>query len=273
MTTHFSNRHIVKFVSAPCSTGKTRAACQFIADNQYDRNHLYVAPSIDLLNQTLQQLASLGVDAKTITSVTHPKRVKAEIIGLLNAAPSLGTTLLITWSAYSDLPFFHHRDNWTIIIDEVPQIDRFFPLMLPHNHDLLVEHLQAFPTNDPSISLVKAKTPTRLKNLLDGVDDDVHQLFQPLFRDVLSRNRDVYVDNQSWDRIALRNNISKENEYNTIYFVSMLKPELFADVILLGANLEDSLLFHWFQKQGVRFGHKRKSSETSGRHRQLWAIV
>ena len=145
MTTHFTKRHTVRFVSAPCSTGKTRAACQFIADNQHDGNHLYVAPSIDLLNQTLSQLTSMGVGAKLITSATHPQRVKAEIVGLVNSAPSLGMTLLITWCAYSDLPFFHHRDNWTIIIDEVPQVDRFYPLMLPHNHGLLVEHLQALP--------------------------------------------------------------------------------------------------------------------------------
>ncbi len=68
---------------------------------------MYVAPSKDLLKQTLGEFERLGVSAKIISSDTHPKRVKAEIIEFLRNADDHGQVLLITWSAFIDLPYFH----------------------------------------------------------------------------------------------------------------------------------------------------------------------
>ena len=233
--------------------GKTTAALDNIAANQNLTNHLYVAPSIDLVNQTLQGLASRKVAATAITSETHPKRVKGEIIRHLTSAPDCGFVLLITWSAFIDLPYFHRPDNWTIIVDEVPKIDSFCRLTLPHNYGFLADQLEPIAIDNGALALVTAKNPDLLKRLLDSEPDDVHELFRPLFRDVLSTQKHVYVDRESWDRIVEHQAISKQNEHNSIYFLSMLKPEALLGTILLGANVEDSLLYHWFQQQGVRF--------------------
>jgi hypothetical protein len=217
-------------------------------------NQLYVAPSIDLLNQTLKQLTDLGVDAHVITCETNPRHVKSEIVRFLKATSDIdGAVLLITWNAYVDLPYFHRRENWTIFLDEVPQVDRFYPLMLPHSYGFLAEHLQPFPTNNNALCLVKPKNSHKLKQVLDDVHDDVRALFRPLLKDVLSVNKDVYIDMQTWDRIVERQNISKQDKQNTLHFVSMLRPDFFAGVILLGANIEDSLLFSWFRKKDVDF--------------------
>src|SRR5205085_402913 len=93
----------------------------------------------------------------------------------------------------------------------------------------------------------------KLKRLLDSVRDDVHEVFRPLFKAVLSAHSEVYGDAETWDRIVDRQDISKQDEQNTVHFLSMLKPEPFADAILLGANIEDSLLFSWFRKKNVHF--------------------
>ena len=37
-----------------------------------------------------------------------------------------------------------------------------------------------------------------------------------------------------------------------IYFMSMLNPHLFRDAILLGANVEDSLVYRWLESKGYR---------------------
>ncbi len=250
----FASSGIIRFVSAPCSSGKTHAACKYIADRQTSTNHLYVAPSIDLLNQTLKQLGNAGVDAYVITSETSPKHVKGDIIRYLKATPDNdGAVLLITWSAYINLPYFHRRENWQIIIDEVPQVDCFYPLMLPHSNKLLAEHLQPFPTHKRGLCIVKPKNPYKLKQVLDSVHDDVREVFRPLFKDVLSVNKEVYVDAESWDRIVERQDISTQHEQNVVFFLSMLRPNPFAETILLGANVEDSMLFPWFRQKGVRF--------------------
>ena len=162
MKHYFPSRRAIRFVSAPCSLGKTTAALDNIAANHHLTNHLYVAPSIDLVNQTLQGLASRKVAATAITSETHPKRVKGEIIRHLRSAPDCGFVLLITWNAFIDLPYFHRPDNWTIIIDEVPKIDSFYRLMLPHNYGFLADQLEPIAIDNGALALVTARIPTCL---------------------------------------------------------------------------------------------------------------
>src|SRR5689334_5986188 len=95
----FSHYNAVRFVSAPCSTGKTHAACAFIASHLLDSNHLYVAPSIRLLKQTETMLSDLGLKAAVITSETYPWHAKSEIMKFLKTARSRGAVLLITRQA------------------------------------------------------------------------------------------------------------------------------------------------------------------------------
>jgi len=76
----FPQLKTIRYVSAPCSAGKTTAACRYIAERYSVTNYLYVAPSIQLVDQTFEELSSRGLDPLKITSDTDPKRVKAEII-------------------------------------------------------------------------------------------------------------------------------------------------------------------------------------------------
>ncbi len=247
------SKNVIHYVSAPCSTGKTHAACRYIADNEYVRNHLYIAPSLRLLNEIKATLQCMGVQAKVISSETHPKCVKRSIIELTKSALDCGCVLLITWKAFIDLPYFNRRDNWKIVVDELPQVDSFYRMMLPRNYGFITEHLEIFPTHHAGLSLVKAKNAGRLKRLLDAPLDEVHELFRALFRHVLSSNKSVYVDTDSWHRVVELNDVSDQHEKNTIYFLSMLKPDPLIGTVLLSANLEDSMLFRWFKEQGVRF--------------------
>ena len=124
----------VDYVSAPCSHGKTYAACRFIADNRLRANHLYVAPSRELIAETNKTLRQFGVEPTVITSDAHPNHVKASIVEFLNDAEDGGAVLLITWNAYVDLPYLNRRGNWQVIIDETPQLDRFYGSQGPRRH-------------------------------------------------------------------------------------------------------------------------------------------
>ncbi len=252
-----SRKGEVRFVSAPCSTGKTRAACKYIATHHTKTNCLYVAPSLKLLNETACQIENIGIKATVISSETHPKRVKSAVIELLNSSLDCGHVLLITWNCYVDLPYFNRKADWEIIIDEVPQLDRFYRLMLPHNYEFLTDQLKVFPTKYPEVLVVSARKPGHLKTVLDGPRDDVHEVFRPLYRDVLSGNKDVYVDARSWYQVAEVHEVSERHEDNTVYFLSMLKPDPLVGAILLGANLKDSMLYLWFRQQGIEFAEEK----------------
>jgi hypothetical protein len=56
------------FVSAKCGAGKTSKACEYIRENVHLTNFLYIAPSLDLVNQTAETLRSLRVNPVIITS-------------------------------------------------------------------------------------------------------------------------------------------------------------------------------------------------------------
>ncbi len=123
-------------MSAPCGAGKSYGACRYIKDNLFEKNFLYVAPSLLLVSEIEERLRSLGVSPRIITSETHPKCVKRAVMEALESAPDLGCVLLITWQAFSELPFFPNRDEWQVIVDEIPQADVFYKLKVPFNSAL-----------------------------------------------------------------------------------------------------------------------------------------
>jgi hypothetical protein len=244
----------VRYVSAPCSTGKTLAACKYMAQKLIFSNFLYVAPTKRLLQQTLATLQGMGVRPTIIDSDTTPN-VNAAIISYLKAAPDCGAVLLVTWSAYEHLSYFHRPENWIRIIDEVPQLDAFHPFRLPRNHQFLTENIEIRRSINQQIVEVGSKDHWALKCLLGKPHDEVDDHFRPLFQALLSQHKTVYVDIDSWTRIAEDHIVSeKDEEKNRIYFLAMLKPSLFRNSILLGANVEESMLYDWLKRyHGKKF--------------------
>jgi hypothetical protein len=246
---------IVHYVSSPCGRGKTYAACKFMRDNKFRSNHLYVAPSRRLVAETEKTLKTLGVDPMVITSDTHADHVKASIIEFMNHAEDAGEILLITWNAYVDLPYLNRRENWRFIIDEVPQLDRFYGPRLSRNLSFLTEHIdiEDSAVND-RVATVRIKDRAVLEERLEAVRDDVEELFREFFRDLLSHNKDMFVDLDSWNRLVEQGEFSDDENANRLFFISMLRPEAFSDAILLGANVADSLIYHWLTRfHGYRF--------------------
>jgi hypothetical protein len=77
----------------------------------------------------------------------------------------------------------------------------------------------------------------------------VHDHFRPLLQAVLSPNKSVYVDTASWTRVAEKHVIADNNESNTVYFLALLNTSLFLNSILLGANIEETMLHDWLVRR------------------------
>ena len=58
----------------------------------------------------------------------------------------------------------------------------------------------------------------------------------------------MFVDIASWNRLVENKDFSTDEEFNRLFFISMLNPEPFRDSILLGANVEDSLVYDWLKR-------------------------
>ncbi|MEX1668367.1 hypothetical protein AB4876_05555 [Zhongshania guokunii] len=237
---------VIRTVSAPCSSGKTYSTCKYLAEQEKRSNWLYVAPSKKLLSQTKTQLVEHGLKPVLITSDTHKNNVVGAIMRHMACSEESGSILLITWQSYQILPFFENNQNWRVIIDEVPQVDNFYALNLRQHMDELTKFVQIGEVVNETLATVIPIDSGELKRHLER-SDDLTKTIHPFLSDVLSPNRDVFVDLKTWGDFAERGDFGKKDATTRIYFISMLNPLLFEGHTLLGANIEDSLLYSWLR--------------------------
>lgn len=240
----------IRYVSAGCGSGKTHALTRHIKNNTHNSNHLYVAPTTKMIEQTMAEFVSIGVAAKTINSETNSGNVKKEIMKHFDTADSIGNVLLITWAAYSELPNFSNKSNWEIYIDEIPQIDCYQKFTIPYNRHFLSDHLEVARPINEHISLVKPKDAESLKKHLKNAcaKDSITKQFKKTFSHALTTNHDLFVDTLSWTNICESKIISDNQKDNTVYLLSMLNPNLLTGTTLLGANIEKSMLYAWMTR-------------------------
>jgi hypothetical protein len=251
-TSRIISRNVTRFVSSGCGTGKTYAACQFVKRHTH-RKILWVSPTKELLRNTAIELEELDLKPTVITSDEYPKTAVGEIVNRLKSSRP-ADLVLITWNAYERLPFFPDKQDWIIIIDEVPQLDKLYELTLPKNHWLLTDYVAVEEGPHPDLGHLVLIDEAKAYELLEGVWDDAEDKVRNVVNAILRGNRDVYVDMDSWNRICEAGAIGETDEENTIYILSLLNWKLFQGAVLLGANIEKSILKkHLETKHGARF--------------------
>ena len=172
----------------------------------------------------------------------------------MNHAEDAGEILLITWNAYVDLPYLNRRENWQVIIDEVPQVDRFYAVVAPQSFLPHRTNRYRGRRRERQGGEGQSQRQSRARRTIGGQRDDVDEVFREFFRDLLSHNKDMFVDLDSWNRLVEQGEFTDDENLNRLFFISMLRPEAFSDAILLGANVSDSLVYHWLTRfHGYRF--------------------
>ena len=196
----FPPRNLISYVGGPCSSGKTHHTCDYIKERTYEGNHLYVAPSNRLANQTAADLRKKGLNVLVINSESHPRNVRRQIIKAMEGAFEFGVVLVVSWQAYVDLPYVPELKDFQVIIDEIPQLDRFYPIrLLPQNVEQISEWVDIASSENEHVGVVEARDPDELQSYLEDDDDDVKDVFIDFLRDVASPNKTVYVDLKSWN--------------------------------------------------------------------------
>ena len=241
------SRKGVQYVDAECGRGKTFSTCEWIKQWKGMLNHMYVAPTTALLEQTSAQLDKLRLPHKIISHKNVTGSVGKEVIEHLKKCRRSGNIFLITWSAYMDLRYFHRRENWAIYIDEIPQVDNFYEPPLPFNSQFLADYLSLGDPVNETLSKVTVHNKSGLERHLqkDIWRDAAYEPFYDILSDALSEAKDLFVDTDTWNRVVERGVISQSVDKNRIFFISMLKPSLFQGATILGANIKNSMLYAW----------------------------
>lgn len=240
----FLNARTVKYLSAPCGAGKTYAVCKNVADNLSQANWLHVAPSKDLCDELGKQYSAFGVDATVIHS-NNSNPVGWTIDAYLRNLEGKGNVLIITWESYRKLAS-SVRATWKIFIDEVPQVDKFHGRAVPYSADLVKQYLRVDTDLGNGLGTVAPINLVEICKFVNQPADDSHKPFKDLFADVISDQKEVFVDTAQWGRTINDRRISKDDdEKNRVAFVAMTSPDVFIGTTIVGANIEDSLLFKW----------------------------
>lgn len=250
------NKTKVKIVSEPCGRGKTYALGSVIQKTLYKRNHLILAPTLDLIAEMKSDLEEKhGIQSVIEITSNTSNSVRKTAIEYFKSAEDTGHVLLMTWLGYQDLPYFNRRENWDVYIDEIPQIDEFLPFTIPFNNKKILDYVEIGEPVNEVLAKVKVKDglEKELQKIIDKPFDQVNSSFDGLYKAILSDSRDVFVDLESWNRVFEREEIDhstnicdEKKSRNRVFFLSMMKPHEWNDVTLMGANIEASMLFNWF---------------------------
>ena len=110
----------------------------------------------------------------------------------------------------------------------------------------ITDKIKVYPSSIDGLSVVGASNPTALRDELEDHKDDADEPFRELYGWLVSPSRTVYVETAAWERFLEQD--GTDPEAATISFLALLKTSVFENTIIMGANFEDSLLYHWLHK-------------------------
>jgi hypothetical protein len=252
-------------VNALAGSGKTYTAARWAVKfaSKTGKKIAIVQPSKILIDQTYNDILEYRMESSTNCRVNYfygedTKRldrgsVKQQIMDHLRDTDDAGEIILMTQAAFLSLPYWHRKGDWIIIVDEIPQVDRYWPFKLPRTHTLLTEHLEVEDFDPLHYRIVPSAKHTLSEYQKNKDNDDVFAMFSELSACILNEHWNVYCRKEQWHR-----HFDGETEHgkHALSFFGMLEPTVlngFRDVIIMGAMFDESLLNLYWISKGVDF--------------------
>ena len=167
-----------------------------------------------------------------------------------------GEVLFITHSALMLLPYFHRRQDWHLIMDEIPQADWCAEFNVPDTHRLITDCFTVDPdaANLADNRYVRAVPKDRkaLEKMARNKDrDQVWDIFQQFANVLISPHWSAYVLDDQYTNL-----INGAGERRKLLAFAHLRPSLldgFASATIMGACFKQSVLYQLWSAMGVKF--------------------
>lgn len=154
----------IDIFDALAGAGKTRALVGH-SDRlaRHGQKVLFVQPTMYLITKTIDD-ELLPLDPTYAVRPIHgdcvskSESVIAKIVAHFQNTPAdCGEIVFITHAAFLLLPYIERKADWTLIMDEVPQVDCFQELRLPDTHHLITPFLALVPGGASYGRLIKVE--------------------------------------------------------------------------------------------------------------------
>ena len=266
------NQTTIYYVSGLCGSGKTYGMGLFIKESELQTKFIITTPSRKLADEIEQQLTTLEITDvhKIYLEEDQQANVQSRIISAIQEINMLGQGVIIcTQQIFPRIGFFENRNEWVLIVDEIPSVDRFSDPTLPYTHNIITQYITA---TEKYVGKTMRKIEPASQSLGSN-EDNLLDIIRPIIDDVCNDHFVSYTDTANWDKLVKKNKISADgdhktqygNEGNKLYFLRMLQPSVFGgfqQVVMMGANFEQSLLYkYWSEYCGVKFQPFKPISE------------
>jgi len=262
-------------VNALAGSGKTYAAARFAVNNaaKAGQKIALVQPSKILIDQTYHDIIHYMKEQDARCRVTffygdseqkmHRGSVKQEIMGHLSDTDDIGEIILITQAAFLTLPYWHRRDDWTIIIDEIPTVDRAWDFKLPRSHKLLTSNIEVLDFDAIHYRVLPSKTSRLSEYQRNEDNDDVYAMFSEVSSCILNDHWSVYCRKEQYHR---HHDGDTDHGKHTLSLYAMLEPTVlagFKNVVIMGAMFDESLLNLYWTLKGINFNEHHAISSAA----------
>ncbi len=261
---------IIAYVNGLCGSGKTYSAIKTIQDHRstaskrpyYEQGKWIIAtPSCELSQQiyddfpdNLKENVHL-VNGRVVKNSKVMSKLR-EVLEKNNNVDNCNHDVIIIQQQL--LPYlsqsFPHIHKYNLIIDEIPQIDKYFAIALKINGSFITDHVEVDDEFNGLYKLrFKAGHKTKIKRILKEKTDDVFNVFSEFY--LMMCNGVMFVDKTSWD-----NNMAGKPKGDTdkvsTHFLGIMTPDLyvgFKTVTIMGANFTESMAYQLWSMMGYNF--------------------
>ena len=249
----------IYYFDAYSGAGKTHAAV-LQADRlaRMGEKVLLVQPTKILLDETLEHEINPLNPLYTV-SIIHGETVEEDeavtkriIDHFKNVRPNEGEIVGITHSAFMQVQYFHARENWTVIVDEVLTVSLAGTINMPDTHHLLTRYLTSTSV-DAKYSELAAVNDGRAvlsKIATNKNDDSVYRVMHDIARYLADPNYKVFVIAAQYERML----INKSDSRIQLSWFAELQPTIFdgfKKTIVMSALMKYQLTYALWTNAGV----------------------
>jgi hypothetical protein len=242
--------------AGPTGSGKTYAATTFACE-RVPRNvkSAFIQPTIALCKQSYKdahdRFPKIKGRARTIVSRRGAgDKIASRITAYLKDRDETGDLLFVTHAGFLRTPHWHRADTWNLFVDEAMEVTYHREFRLRKYRHLLLDLFHVRPSRHERYGVLEARNPNELDEALTHMkDDEIHRHFADFIWRLRHGHWNLFVDHVAFQKF-------QTGEAYTLEVHGLLAPTIFGpfgSVTLMGANLEDSIMYKYFAKEGCLF--------------------